>query len=154
MDHTLLLASLERLHDRITTLEKGVGGHLGTRHGNPSSMHDKQHNPIHHTRNESGRNPEHTVAAHAIVVDTVAEEIVHIAESWVRHVDAARLVHVPTSHQRSALEEYIKRHNNGIPKAALSAAVERHLSTSVITQHGFLKHLIPTIRQTVNAAYS
>ena len=84
MNHTLLLASLERLHDRITKLEQGVNGvQLGTHNGNPHRQtHNNLHgNPVWH--DDSHSNPPlhhssaHAVAsAHAVVVNTVAEEIV------------------------------------------------------------------------------
>ena len=166
MNHTLLLASLERLHDRITTLEKGVDGvHLGMHKGNPHRQaHNNSHgNPVRHE--DSHGNPPihqlhhfpaaHAVAsAHAVVVNTVAEEIVHIAESWVGNVEPNELLRIPTESQRKALVDYIKRHNSGIPKSELSAAVITHLHTSVLTQNIYVRHLVSVVHIMVDQAYS
>ena len=165
MNHTLLLASLERLHDRITTLEKGVDGvHLGMHKGNPHRQaHNNSHgNPVRHE--DSHGNPPihqlhhfpaaHAVAsAHAVVVNTVAEEIVHIAESWVRHKQPHELRHTPTESQRKALVDYIKRYNSAFQKSELSAAVTRHLSHSELTRNSYVGHLVSAIRVSVDQAY-
>ena len=179
MNHTLLLASLERLHDRITALEKGVDGvHLGARNENPPHSHHipiNHHNHMHHnptktshaeTRGYGGRNPpsdarHHAVVvgavshaqSHAIVVDTVAEEIVNIAESWVGDVEPHELLHTPTESQRKALVDYIKRYNSAFQKSELSAAVTRHLSHSVLTRNSYVGHLVSAIRVSVDQAY-
>ena len=158
MNHTLLLASLERLHDRITTLEKGVDGvHLGVRSVNPPNGHriPMHHNPTHMSHAGMGgygeHNPPTHTRSHAVVVNTVAEEIVHIAESWVRGVHTS---HRPTDVDKTALVQYIKRHNSGIPKSELSTAVTWHLHNSVLTRNPHVGHLVSVVHDTIDQAYA
>jgi hypothetical protein len=165
MNHTLLLASLERLHDRITTLEQGVNGvHLGVRNGNP---HNRLHNNSHGNpgwQDDSHGNPPYelhhihaardVVSAHTVVVNTVAEEIVNIAQSWVRNIEPHELMQIPTQVQKQALVGYIRRHNSDISKAELSAAVARHLTAdSGFAGSAYFQGLIPLIRRLLDSAY-
>jgi hypothetical protein len=140
--------------------------HLGVRNGNPSShLHHNSHaNPgwggdLHHPNPHEGLQHTHAVravsSARSLIVETVAEEIVHIAQSWVRNIESHELMQIPTQVQKQALVGYIRRHNSDISKAELSAAVARHLTAdSGFTESAYFQGLIPLIRRLVDSAYA